>query len=224
MVFKKINEARQLIKKSDLKKSGHNDYSKYDYFTPEQVSKLVNDACQHVGLFNKFDLKRTELGLMAELRVIDISPSGISDNDAPFDETVFTIATEIPQITATNAAQQLGGAVTYSERYLLMIAYDIKDSNLDFDSQKPKEEKKKTEAPAAGKKEYPEDGREWLDEKTLKGVIKYMNDIKPVMVGSAQFNTNQEIYDYIDGKFKMKKEYRETLKSCVTNETKDLPF
>jgi len=37
-------------------------------------------------------------------------------------------------LKATNIAQQLGGAMTYSKRYLLMNAYDISDNNLDFDS------------------------------------------------------------------------------------------
>ena len=172
-ILSKINQARQIIKKSDLKKTGRNDYSKYDYYTPEQVNKLVNDACQQVQLFNKFDLLRTDLGLVAELTIFDLEGE---------ESVKFNIATEIPEIKATNVAQQLGGAVTYSERYLLMIAYDIKDNNLDFDSQKPKEDK--AEKP-------------WMDTKTYQKVINSMNDPKPTMVGSLTFNTNEEILKYI---------------------------
>lgn len=124
-VINKIEQARQHIKQSSLKKSGYNDYSKYYYFTPEQVNKLVNEACQAVGLFNKFQLKRTELGLVAVIEVIDLE---LDENE------VFEMATAIPEIKATNIAQQLGGAVTYSQRYLLMTIYDIVDNNLDFDT------------------------------------------------------------------------------------------
>ena len=132
-LLSKIQEARVKIKQSDLKKSGWNDYSKYAYYTPEQVEKLVHDACYELNLFNKFDLIRSEEGLMAILTIYDLETQETID---------FKIATEIPEIKATNAAQQLGGAVTYSERYLKMIAYEIKDNNLDFDTPKESKEKK----------------------------------------------------------------------------------
>src|SRR6056297_654125 len=133
-LLSKIQEARVKIKQSDLKKSGWNDYSKYAYYTPEQVEKLVHDACYELNLFNKFDLIRSEEGLMAILTVYDLETQETID---------FKIATEIPEIKATNAAQQLGGAVTYSERYLKMIAYEIKDNNLDFDSKEPAKQSEK---------------------------------------------------------------------------------
>ena len=194
-ILSKINEARQIIKKSDLKKAGRNDFSKYDYYTPEQVNKLVNDACQQVKLFNKFDLLRTELGLVAELSIYDLD-----SDETTIPMVKFNIATEIPEIKATNVAQQLGGAVTYSERYLLMIAYDIKDNNLDFDSQKPKEDK--AEKP-------------WMDTKTYQKVINSMNDPKPTMVGSLTFNTNEEILKYIESKYRLKNEYKDALKELL---------
>lgn len=131
-VLKKIASARDAIKNSDLKKAGRNTHSNYDYYTPEQVSKLVNDACNTLSLLNTYELIRTEHGLLAQVTVFDLE----SD-----EYKLFSMATEIPSITATNIAQQLGGAVTYSERYLLMSIYDIKDNNLDFDTpQKPKKE------------------------------------------------------------------------------------
>jgi hypothetical protein len=56
------------------------------------------------------------------------------------------MASDIPSIKATNISQQLGGAMTYTKRYMLMNAFDIVDNNLDFDNTKntektqPKEE------------------------------------------------------------------------------------
>lgn len=127
--LKKLQEARNTIKSLDAKKLGFNSYSKYDYFTPEQISSMVSKVNNDLKLFHKFDLVRGEYGLMARLEVFDLE----SD-----DSVQFQIATEIPEIKATNVAQQLGGCVTYSERYLLQVAYDIKDNNLDFDSKEPK--------------------------------------------------------------------------------------
>lgn len=126
-VLTKINEARIKIKSSKLKKEGRNDFSKYDYYTPEQVNKLVYEACKDLNLLNIFQLKRTELGLMAEMSVIDLDTG---------DSEVFMSATDIPSIKATNVSQQIGGCMTYSERYMLMFLYDIKDNNLDFDTPK----------------------------------------------------------------------------------------
>jgi hypothetical protein len=47
----------------------------------------------------------------------------------------YTMATAIPEIKATNIAQQLGGCVTYTERYLKQTAFGISENSLDFDNQ-----------------------------------------------------------------------------------------
>jgi hypothetical protein len=123
-VYKKLAQARKMLKEQKIEKLGFNKFSNYKYFTPEQISSMVFDVSNEVGLFNKFDLRRTDLGLEATLTVFDVEGDQY---------TTFELATDIPMIKATNVAQQLGGCATYSERYLLQIAYDIKDNNLDFD-------------------------------------------------------------------------------------------
>ena len=60
-ILKKISNAKILIKNTKLEKLGLNKFSNYKYFTPEQVEKLVSDACENQGLLTKFDLKRNEL-------------------------------------------------------------------------------------------------------------------------------------------------------------------
>jgi hypothetical protein len=163
-VLQKLNDARQEIRKKDLKKAGWNDYSKYAYYTPEQIELLVSEVCGKQKLFNKYDLIRTELGLTARLRVYDLE-SG--------EHVEYTIATEIPEIKATNVAQQLGGAVTYSERYLKMIAYEIKDNTLDFDT--PKENGKSNGKPSNGDKRPDGTEKPWLN-KWDKNKSKELNE------------------------------------------------
>jgi len=124
--LEKLNKARLKIRSMDVKKAGRNSYSNYDYFTPEQVSAMVAKVNDELGLFTRFNLVRTQYGLIASLLITNL--------DDETDNVDFQIATEIPSIKATNVAQQLGGAVTYSQRYLLMIAYDITENSLDFDS------------------------------------------------------------------------------------------
>ena len=129
-IYKKLQEARNHIKSMDLKKQGFNSYSKYNYYTPEQINHLVNTACNKFNLLPKFDLVRNEHGLQGILTIIDLDGTDL------IPEIKFTQATDIPQIKATNITQQIGGAVTYTQRYLLMTAFDIVDNNLDFDTDK----------------------------------------------------------------------------------------
>jgi hypothetical protein len=156
-IYEKIQACRDGIKDSNLEKKGHNNYSDYDYYTPEQVDLLVNEGCKANGLFHKFELKRNEHGLCGVLNIISI--------EDPKDRVEFVAATEMPSITATNASQQMGGCMTFSERYLKQAAFNIIDNNLDFDSQ---DNRKKAPAskkpPVKGKPE--DDNKPWLNEKT----------------------------------------------------------
>ena len=125
-LIQKISKAKNEIKESKLKKEGKNKFSNYDYFTPPQVELLVNQVCSSNGMLTKFDLIRDTLGVFGRLTIFDI------DTD---DSLFYDMATAIPEIKATNIAQQLGGCVTYTERYLKMSAFGITDANLDFDNQ-----------------------------------------------------------------------------------------
>ncbi len=154
-IYEKIQACRASIKASNLKKAGHNDYSNYDYYTPEQVDKLVYDACLTEKVFCKFDLDRDENGLYGRLTAINLEDTK--------EELVWKAATEMPTITATNASQQMGGCMTFSERYLKQTAFDIVDNNLDFDSQ---DNTKKSKPTSKGVHMEPnEEIKEWLNEK-----------------------------------------------------------
>lgn len=124
----KLLQARKLIKETSLKKEGTNKFSNYDYFTPTQVSHLVDTVCQELKLLPIFSLKKDEFGLYGTLTLGDI--------DEPAGEGItIQMRTEMPSITATNRTQQMGGCETYTKRYMLMSLFDICDNNLDFDSQ-----------------------------------------------------------------------------------------
>lgn len=132
-LIQKIAKAKADIKESPVKKEGRNKFSNYDYFTPAQIEALVNHVCKVNGILTKFDLIRDNLGVFGRLTIFDC------DSD---DSLTYDMATAIPEIKATNIAQQLGGCVTYTERYLKMSAFGITDSNLDFDNDGKKEEVK----------------------------------------------------------------------------------
>ena len=146
-VLKKIAKAKGIIRKSPVKKAGRNTYSNYDYYTPEQIVNIVQDACSEVGILTMFGTSQDEHGLSASMSVIDLD-SGES--------VTYNQVTAIPAIKATNVAQQLGGMNTYSNRYLLMFIFDITEDGLDPDTTentkkanaKPKKATPKAEAPS----------------------------------------------------------------------------
>lgn len=136
-IYEKLQNARNLIKENKVKKEGLNKFSGYEYFTPSQISLIVHDACKKSGIIHLYRLVKISDGYVAYLNIIDI--------EKPEDVLSFEIPTSIPEIKATNEAQRLGGAVTYSERYLLMIAFDIVDNSMDFDTTENTEKSAKKE-------------------------------------------------------------------------------
>lgn len=124
-LLNKLASAKAEIKATKLKKEGRNTYSNYEYFTPSQIEFLVANACHNNKLLTSFDLIRNELGVYGRLTVYDLE-SGKSLSTE--------MASAIPEIKATNMAQQLGGCVTYTERYLKMSLFGITDNQLDFDT------------------------------------------------------------------------------------------
>jgi len=123
----KIAKCKAEIKESKLKKEGYNKFSNYNYFTPSQVEMLVNQVCNKNKLLTKFDLIRDSLGIFGKLTIYDCES---------LEKLEYIMASAIPDIKAANISQQLGSAVTYTERYLKMSVFGIVDNNLDFESKK----------------------------------------------------------------------------------------
>jgi len=125
-IYQKLEQARKLVRESKIKKEGRNDYSKYDYFTPEQVEKLVANACEKTGLIVLCNLEKDEYGLFQSLNLIN--------TENPEEKLPFILRTEKGEVKATNSTQQMGSTDTYSERYIKMKVFQIKDNNLDPDN------------------------------------------------------------------------------------------
>ena len=151
-LLNKLAAAKAEIKSTKLKKEGKNTFSNYEYFTPSQIEFLVATACHNNKLLTSFDLIRNDLGVYGRLTIYDLE-SG--------EKLTTEMASAIPEIKATNIAQQLGGCVTYTERYLKMSLFGITDNQLDFDTtentKKQAEPKPSTKAPEQPKVIDPKD-------------------------------------------------------------------
>lgn len=143
-ILKKLAEAKKFIASQKMTKEWKNTFSNYSYFTPEQVASIVERACEEFWLFTKFDLIRDELWIEWQLTVYDIDT----------EETMqFIWATAIPEIKATNVAQQIWWCMTFTERYLKMTAFWISDNSLDFDTTENTEKTVKSQSKSEKKEE-----------------------------------------------------------------------
>lgn len=143
-ILKKLAEAKKFIASQKMTKEWKNTFSNYSYFTPEQVASIVERACEEFWLFTKFDLIRDELWIEWQLTVYDIDT----------EETMqFIWATAIPEIKATNVAQQIWWCMTFTERYLKMTAFWISDNSLDFDTTENTEKTVKSQSKNEKKEE-----------------------------------------------------------------------
>ena len=178
-IGEKIANAKREIKKTKLKKEGENKFSNYKYFTPSQIELLVQQASFNQRIVTKFDLIRDNLGVYGQLTIFDLDSE---------ENLIFTMATAIPEIKATNIAQQLGGCVTYTERYLKTSAFGITDNNLDFDAQ---DNTKKVEV----KNELTE-----LDWVNLEKIFQDKSEVVPAekfdAIKSSVYGRNPKFYEY----------------------------
>lgn len=194
----KIQKAIELIKGKNLKKLGKNKFSNYDYYTPEQVSELVIGATHEVGLLTKFDLIRNDLGITGRLSIFDIE-----SDESP---VVYEMASAIPDIKATNISQQLGGAMTYTKRYLLMNAFDITDNNLDFDTTE------NTQTTAKKQEQKPQSSEIEIDEAALTSIKNALNGcksqeaVKRMWFANPELHTNKDFIKLVTDRKKVLKD------------------
>lgn len=162
-ILKKLAEAKKSIASQKITKEWKNTYSNYSYFTPEQVASIVQKACEEFWLFTKFDLIRDEQWIEWQLTVYDIDTE---------EYMTFIWASAIPEIKATNVAQQIWWCMTYTERYLKMTAFWIADNSLDFDTTENTEKTAKAQAKVETKKETKRFNKEQLD--NLRNNTEYL--------------------------------------------------
>lgn len=117
-VYQKLQKARVELQAKNLKKSGKNTYSNYDYFELSDFLPGVNDVCNKNGLATIFHFEREK----ATLTIIDV--------DNPESAISFETPIEMAAIKGSSAMQQIGGTQTYSRRYLYMMAFEVAETDI----------------------------------------------------------------------------------------------
>ena len=142
-IYEKLDGARESIRNTPLKKTASG--GMFKYFTPEEVETLVAEACKEQKLLPLCSLVRDDFGLKQVMRLKDLEDIKV--------EIVFELATEKGSLKNTNESQNMGSTDTYSERYIKMKVFQIKDNNLDLDGQQS-HDKDKSVTPAVTNNEY----------------------------------------------------------------------
>lgn len=194
-LLKKLAKAKQVIQSENLKKNSRNDYSGYYYFSPEYVENIVQKVCTELGLYTKFDLLRDEFGEVGVLSVFDLDTE---------QNLTWQMASAVPVIKATNATQQLGGAVTYTERYLKMTAFGIVDNSADFDTTENTKKHNNT-------KKSNDSELQWLNvmDKETNFTPQWLNVVEAI--NNGKINSVNDVLKY----YKVSKETEEKIKELL---------
>lgn len=188
-ILKKLAEAKRNIASQKIVKEWKNTFSNYSYFTPEQVNFLVQKACENWNLLTKFDLIRDEQWIEWQLTIYDVDSE---------ESMTFIWATAIPEIKATNVAQQIWWCMTYTERYLKMTAFWIADNSLDFDTTENTEKTAKAEKKSESKSMQP----------TARFNKDELEQLKANTDRVSSFETSDALIQQISTKYKISKEMK----------------
>lgn len=143
-VLAKLAELRERLSEMDIRKSGENTFARYRYFELEDFLPLVNHLSNKIGLCGVFNV-------INGIARLDIYDTFITDSN--WASISFEIPFSEAQLKGCHPVQNLGAAVSYSRRYLWMIALELSESDaLDATTGEIKPEKKPT-APAPVKSE-----------------------------------------------------------------------
>lgn len=111
-IYQKLQEARMLLKKENIAKSGKNSFTKVGYYTLQDILPPITKVCKEVGITPRI----TFTNEIATLTIYDWNS----------EQTIeFTSPMVQQKDSKMNEIQILGSLETYQRRYLLQNAFEI---------------------------------------------------------------------------------------------------
>lgn len=161
-VYKKLQHVRKVLATTPLKKTGHNDFAKYDYFQLDDFMPTATKAFEEVGLTPIFKIVTSgnynaDTGETTNLQKNAILT--IYNDDEPNQKVEFGLPF-VEANQSNNPIQNLGSTITYLRRYLFMTALDLSEVDIvdagtgssedhsKENAQKAKEQQKEVKKPA----------------------------------------------------------------------------
>ena len=132
-VYRALQTMRVELQDKDIKKSGHNDYSNYDYFELSDFLPEINKLALENNIVCIYEITDKD----AILHIADME-----DFENRID---FRIPIAELSLKGANAIQNVGGLTTYTRRYLYMIAFEIAENDEFNPTQQVSDESEKKE-------------------------------------------------------------------------------
>jgi len=129
-IYQKLTRARVELQNMKLKKSGRNDYSKYDYYELSDLLPAINKLCEKYELTTRLNIiqDNQEKAVLTLFNALD--PTEKIDFIAPTAEAYIGAKwKDGQQIGGADPIQNLGGKITYMRRYMLVTAFEVVESD-----------------------------------------------------------------------------------------------
>ena len=124
-IYQKITNARIDIQNMNLKPTGENKHSNYKYYELGDLLPAVNELCKKYNMYTEFSIRMADGIETAVFKIIDanIPESEIEDIRS------FSCPTAEVKLPASQDIQGQGAKITYMRRYMIMIAFEIAESD-----------------------------------------------------------------------------------------------
>lgn len=116
-IYAKLQKSRVELQKKEMKKSGENKFSHYDYFELGDFLPQINEICERNGLATIFEFTEEK----AYLSIINVENTE--------ENLTFSTPIKIPELKGCNFMQSIGGTQTYARRYLYIMAFEIAEND-----------------------------------------------------------------------------------------------
>lgn len=156
-IYEKMQKVKKLLSDSELKKTGENEYSKFEYYELADILPAIITFCEeyrlftHVNFVKEYNTKTItteENQVQEKVKVGESAILTIINIDKPEEKIEYSSDVKDLELKAANAIQNYGGIQTYSRRYLYMNAFDIVEAEM-FDKEMNKKKKQKIKKDSA---------------------------------------------------------------------------
>lgn len=164
-IYEKIQSVKKEILQANLKKTGINEYAKFNYYELADFLPTLINLCEKNKLYTKITFDNEVAKLI------------IKNTEKPDEIEEYTSPMRSLELKGCNEIQALGGIETYQRRYLYMSAFDIVENDM-FD-------------PTSGKPTTPKNNKQ----KEIKKLnIKNIDINSKVEFGKYKEKTWVEVY------------------------------
>lgn len=185
-VYEKLQKCRVELQNKSLKKSGNNKFAGYTYFELGDFLQEINKLC----LDNKLLTRTYFTPELATLEIINA--------ESPEEVVIFTSPMADANLKGCHAIQNVGAVETYQRRYLLMLAFEIVESD-GLEAVTGKDEPKKLLSDAQVNRLLVIAKTSGFDKQTVEEQVKKKFGLKLNELSKPQYETVVAGYEKLKG-------------------------